>query len=122
MRRHPVIGYEMLKGVRFLAGPTKIVHCHHERFDGKGYPRALAGDEIPVGARIFAVADTFDAMTSDRPYRRALPWEAARDEIVRHRGTQFDSQVVDAFLQAYEEWVQREAREKAAVGERRRAA
>jgi hypothetical protein len=122
MRRHPGIAYEMLKGVRFLAAPAEIVLSHHERFDGKGYPRALAGDEIPLGARIFAVADTFDAMTSDRPYRRALPWEAARDEIMRHRGTQFDSQVVDAFLQAYEEWVQREAREKAAVGERRRAA
>jgi hypothetical protein len=122
MRRHPGIAYEMLKGVRFLAAPAEIVLSHHERFDGKGYPRALAGDEIPLGARIFAVADTFDAMTSDRPYRRALPWEAARDEIVRHRGTQFDSQVVEAFLQAYEEWVQREAREKAAVGERRRAA
>ena len=124
MRRHPVIGYEMLKGVRFLAGPTKIVYSHHERFDGKGYPRALAGDEIPLGSRIFAVADTFDAMTSDRPYRRALPWEAARDEIVRHSGTQFDPQAVEAFLQAYEGWVQREgqAKERAASQERRRAA
>jgi hypothetical protein len=122
MRRHPVIGHEMLKGVRFLAGPTEIVRSHHERFDGKGYPRALAGDEIPVGARIFAVADTFDAMTSDRPYRRALPWEAARDEIVRHSGTQFDPQVVEAFLEAYEGWVRRRAREKAAASEKRRAA
>ena len=122
MRRHPAIAYEMLKGVRFLSDPAEIVLSHHERFDGKGYPRALAGDEIPLGARIFAVADTFDAMTSDRPYRRALPWEAARDEIVRHKGTQFDSQVVEAFLQAYEEWVQREAKEKAAAGERRQAA
>jgi HD-GYP domain-containing protein (c-di-GMP phosphodiesterase class II) len=122
MRRHPAIGYEMLKGVRFLAGPTEIVRSHHERFDGKGYPRALAGEEVPLGSRIFAVADTFDAMTSDRPYRRALPWEAARDEITRHSGTQFDPQVVEAFLQAYEEWVQRQAKEKAAVSERRRAA
>jgi hypothetical protein len=122
MRRHPVIGYEMLKGVRFLAAPTEIVHSHHERFDGKGYPRALAGDEIPVGARIFAVADTFDAMTSDRPYRRALPWEAARDEIVRNSGTQFDPQVVEAFLQAYEGWAETQAKEKAAASERRRAA
>jgi len=122
MRRHPGIAYEMLKGVRFLAAPAEIVLSHHERFDGKGYPRALAGDEIPQGARIFAVADTFDAMTSDRPYRRALPWEAARDEIVRHKGTQFDSQVVEAFLQAYDEWVQQEAREKAASIERQRAA
>jgi HD-GYP domain-containing protein (c-di-GMP phosphodiesterase class II) len=122
MRRHPVIGYEMLKGVRFLAGPTEIVHSHHERFDGKGYPQALAGDEIPLGARIFAVADTFDAMTSDRPYRRALPWEVARDEIVRHSGTQFDPQAVEAFLQAYEQWVQTRAKEKATAEEKRRAA
>jgi hypothetical protein len=121
MRRHPGIGYEMLKGVRFLALPAEIVLSHHERFDGKGYPRALGGDEIPLGARIFAVADTFDAMTSDRPYRRALPWEAARDEIVRHRGTQFDSRVVEAFLQVYEEWVQQQAKEKAPVARRRAA-
>ena len=122
MRRHPAIGYEMLKGVRFLARPTEIVLSHHERFDGKGYPRGLAGDEVPLGARIFAVADTFDAMTSDRPYRRALPWETARDEIVRHSGSQFDPQIVEAFLQAYGEWVQRQAKEKAAAGEKRRAA
>jgi hypothetical protein len=122
MRRHPAIGYEMLKGVRFLAGPTEIVLSHHERFDGKGYPRALAGEEIPLGARIFAAADTFDAMTSDRPYRRALPWEAALDEIVKNSGAQFDPQVVEAFLQAYEEWVQREAKKKAPAVERRRAA
>jgi len=122
MRRHPAIGYEMLKGVRFLAGPTEIVLSHHERFDGKGYPRALAGEEIPLGARIFATADTFDAMTSDRPYRRALPWEAAHDEIVKNSGAQFDPQVVEAFLQAYDEWMQREAKEKAPAVERRRAA
>ena len=122
MRRHPAIGYEMLKGVRFLAGPTEIVLSHHERFDGKGYPRALAGEEIPLGARIFAAADTFDAMTSDRPYRRALPWEAAHDEIVKNSGAQFDPQVVEAFLQAYDEWMQREAKEKAPAVERRRAA
>jgi len=120
MRRHPDIGYDMLKGVRFLAGPAEIVHSHHERFDGKGYPAALAGDQIPLGARIFAVADTFDAMTSDRPYRRALPWDAARDEIVRNTGSQFDPQVVEAFLQAYEQWVERADRERAL--ERRRAA
>jgi putative nucleotidyltransferase with HDIG domain len=120
MRRHPAIGYEMLKGVRFLAKPSKIVLSHHERFDGKGYPSALASDEIPMGARVFAVADTFDAMTSDRPYRRALPWEAAREEIIRHSGSQFDPQVVQAFLQAYEGWV--ETRDKEQGAERRRAA
>lgn len=124
MKRHPSIGYDMLKGVRFLAGPAKIVHSHHERFDGKGYPNALAGDEIPLGARMFAVADTFDAMTSDRPYRRALPPEAARDEIVRHSGSQFDPQVVEAFLKIYEEWVGMLDRERSAstLEERRSAA
>jgi hypothetical protein len=122
MRRHPEIAYDMLKGVSFLSEPAAVVLCHHERFDGKGYPRALAGEDIPLGARIFAVADTFDAMTSDRPYRRALPWEAAHDEIVKHTGTQFDPQVVEAFLQAYDEWVQRETTEKATAEEGRRAA
>jgi hypothetical protein len=122
MRRHPAIAHEMLKGVHFLSGPAEVVLSHHERFDGKGYPRALAGEDIPLGARIFAVADTFDAMTSDRPYRRALPWEAAHDEIVKHSGAQFDPQVVEAFLEAYDEWVQRESKEKAVAGERRRAA
>jgi len=122
MRRHPIIGYEMLKGVRFLAAPAEIVYSHHERFDGKGYPRALAGENIPLGARIFAVADTFDAMTSDRPYRRALPWETARDEIVRQRGTQFDPQAVDAFLEACREWVRTWDMEKASAIEQRRAA
>jgi putative nucleotidyltransferase with HDIG domain len=120
MRRHPAIGYEMLKGVRFLAKPSEIVYSHHERFDGKGYPSALAGDEIPLGSRVFAVADTFDAMTSDRPYRRALPWDAAREEIIRHSGSQFDPQVVQAFLQAYEGWVEKRGKERPA--ERRRAA
>jgi hypothetical protein len=122
MRRHPGIAYEMLKGVSFLATPAEIVLSHHERFDGKGYPRALADQEIPLGARIFAVADTFDAMTSDRPYRRALPWETAHDEIVKNSGAQFDPQVVEAFLQAYEGWLEREATEKAETLERRRAA
>ena len=122
MRRHPVIGYEMLKGVRFLERPSEIVYSHHERFDGKGYPRALAGDEIPLGARIFAVADTFDAMTSDRPYRRALPLETARDEIVRHSGSQFDPQVVEAFLAVYKAWVQKREKAEAGDAQRRRAA
>jgi HD-GYP domain-containing protein (c-di-GMP phosphodiesterase class II) len=119
MRRHPGIAHDMLRGVSFLSKPSEVVLSHHERFDGKGYPRGLASEEIPIGARIFAVADTFDAMTSDRPYRRALPWEAARDEIVRNSGSQFDPQVVEAFLQAYEEWVERGDEERAL---RRRAA
>jgi len=102
MKRHPHIGHEMLKDISFLSGAANIVHSHHERFDGKGYPRGLLGDEIPLGARVFAVADAFDAMTSDRPYRRALAADAAREEIVRHSGTQFDPDVVQAFLLVYE--------------------
>ena len=118
MRRHPDIGYEMLKEVSFLNGPAAVVRAHHERFDGKGYPRGLKGTEIPLGARIFAVADTFDAMTSDRPYRRALPPETAREEILRNGGTQFDPEVVEVFLKVYEKWVARKARPR----EARRAA
>ncbi len=102
MKRHPHIGHEMLKEISFLSGAAAIVHSHHERFDGKGYPRGLAGDEVPLGARVFAVADAFDAMTSDRPYRRALTADMARDEIVRHSGTQFDPQVVQVFLLVYD--------------------
>ncbi len=118
MRRHPHIGYEMLKEVTFLRPAAEIVYAHHERYDGKGYPRGLKGDEIPLGARIFAVADTFDAMTSDRPYRRALPPETAREEILRNSSAQFDPQVVEAFLQVYERW----AKGKVPVREERRRA
>jgi putative nucleotidyltransferase with HDIG domain len=103
MKRHPHIGHEMLKDITFLSGAANIVFAHHERFDGKGYPRGLANDEIPLGARIFTIADAFDAMTSDRPYRRGLTPEMAREEIVRHSGTQFDPDVVQTFLLVYEE-------------------
>ena len=78
MRRHPEIGYNMIVHIPFLAGAARIVLHHHEAYDGNGYPSRLAGAQIPLGARIFAIADTFDAMTSDRPYRRALPVAAAR--------------------------------------------
>ncbi|MEX1254489.1 MAG: HD-GYP domain-containing protein [Dehalococcoidia bacterium] len=103
MKRHPGIGHEMLHDIAFLSGAAEIVHAHHERFDGKGYPRGLLGDEIPLGARIFAIGDTLDAMTSDRPYRKALPAEVARWEILRHSGTQFDPQVVQAFLLVFDQ-------------------
>jgi putative nucleotidyltransferase with HDIG domain len=106
MRRHPKIGYDMLKDISFLSGAAKIVLAHHERFDGKGYPRGLATDEIPIGARIFVLADTFDAMTSDRPYRRALSVEASREEIIRCSGTQFDPRCVQAFLLAWDKIVE----------------
>jgi HD-GYP domain-containing protein (c-di-GMP phosphodiesterase class II) len=98
MRKHPEIGDRILQGIQFLDGARPIVRAHQERYDGKGYPKGLKGTEIPLGARIFAVVDTLDAMTSDRPYRKALPYEAAYDEITRFRGVQFDPDVVDAFL------------------------
>ena len=98
MRRHARLGYELVKSISFLAGASEIVLTHHERFDGSGYPQGLRGEEIPFGARIFAVADTLDAMTSDRPYRAALPLQAARDVIERGSGTLFDPLVAAAFL------------------------
>jgi HD-GYP domain-containing protein (c-di-GMP phosphodiesterase class II) len=98
MQRHVQIGYDLVKGIPFLRNAAEIIFAHHERCDGSGYPRGLKNGETPVGARIFAVADTFDAMTSDRPYRRALPFETSREVIERGAGTQYDSQVATAFL------------------------
>jgi response regulator RpfG family c-di-GMP phosphodiesterase len=98
MERHVQIGYDLVKGIPFLADAAEIIFAHHERCDGSGYPRGLKTEEIPVGARIFAVADTFDAMTSDRPYRRALPFETSREVIARGAGKQYDSQVATIFL------------------------
>ena len=97
MRKHPEFGARIIAGIPFLEDVSLIVRHHHERWDGTGYPDRLRGEEIPLGARIFAVADSFDAMTSDRPYRRALSVATACDEVMRCRGTQFDPQVVDAF-------------------------
>ena len=98
MRRHPEIGYRILRGIPYFEGATRIVRYHHERWDGSGYPHGLAGDEIPLEARIFAVVDTFDAMTSDRVYRRARPAATAFAELRRFAGTQFDPAVVDSFI------------------------
>lgn len=98
MRKHSELGYQILNGIDFLKDAAEIVYSHHEWFDGTGYPRGLAGDEIPLGARIFAVVDAFDAMTSRRPYRDAMPREAALMEIARSAGAQFDPTVVEAFL------------------------
>ncbi len=103
MQRHVVIGYELVKGIPFLAEASELILTHHERWDGSGYPRGLRGDEIPISARIFAVADTLDAITSDRPYRAALPFSAAREVIARESGKLFDSVVADAFLGIPEE-------------------
>ena len=98
MREHCSRGYQMLRKIPFLSESAEIVFCHQEHFDGRGYPSALRGAEIPLGARIFAVADALDAMTSDRPYRRAGGFDQARAEILRCSGTQFDPAVVEAFL------------------------
>ena len=97
MREHCLRGYQILRKIPFLQDAAQIVYSHQERFDGNGYPRRLKGEGIVLGARIFAVADTLDAITSDRPYRRADSFEAARREILRCAGSQFDPQVVRVF-------------------------
>ena len=100
METHTTLGEQMLGDVAFLRGEgLRIVRSHHERWDGRGYPDRMGEEEIPLGARIFAVADTLDAMTSHRPYRRALPWEKAREEIVANSGKQFDPAVVEVFVE-----------------------
>jgi len=98
MRQHAVLGYRILRRIPFLREAANIVYSHQERYDGSGYPRGLRGDQIPLGARIFAVADTFDAITSDRPYRAAQSIAAGRREIDRHSGRQFDPEIVRVFL------------------------
>ena len=98
MREHCLSGYLMLRKIPFLIGPAEIVFCHQECYDGSGYPRALVGGQIPIGARIFAVADALDAMTSDRPYRKLRSFEDASHEIVKGSGTQFDPAVVEQYL------------------------
>ena len=98
METHTVLGEQLLRGVSFLRGSgLEVVRSHHERWDGRGYPDAVAGTDIPIAARIFAVADALDAMTSDRPYRRALSWPAATEELHAQAGRQFDPDVVQAF-------------------------
>jgi HD-GYP domain-containing protein (c-di-GMP phosphodiesterase class II) len=94
--RHPMIGWEILRDVEFLGDAKAVVRSHHERWDGGGYPDGLAGEEIPLAARIFAVADTLDALTTDRPYRPAAPVSEARAAIAAAAGTQFDPRVVEA--------------------------
>lgn len=105
MRTHPQVGFDILSKVPALKYAAQIVLTHQEKYDGTGYPNGLKGEAIPLGARIFAVVDTLDAMTTDRPYRKSLPYEAAREEIIRYSGAQFDPAVVEVFLSiAKEEW------------------
>ncbi len=103
MQRHSQIGYDLVKDIPFLADATDVVLMHHERFDGTGYPQALKGEQIPMSARIFAIADTLDAITSERPYQRASSFESAREVISRLSGTAFDPQVVNVFLSIRED-------------------
>jgi putative two-component system response regulator len=98
MRKHPQVGYEILTGIRYFAGAAELVLSHHERYDGAGYPNGLRGEAIPISARVFALVDTLDAMTSDRPYRKALSFQEVVDEVVRCSGRQFDPKLVDVFL------------------------
>jgi putative nucleotidyltransferase with HDIG domain len=107
IKEHPFLGYEMVEEFQFLQKASRVILYHHESYDGQGYPYGLKGEEIPLEARIFAVADTLDAITSDRPYRRGKSFRVAFDEIERVRGIQFDPDVVDAFLSVPEEkWQQ----------------
>jgi len=98
MREHCARGYHILRKIPFLSASAEIVYTHQEHHDGSGYPNGLKGDEIPIGARIFAVADTLDAITSDRPYRKARSFDVAREEILSCSGTQFDPAVIEVFL------------------------
>lgn len=107
MKQHPQLGYDLLAGVSGLREAAEIVLAHHERWDGQGYPRALKGEEVPFGARVFGFVDTMDAMLSNRPYRLARTFGELHDEVKRCKGTQFDPEMVDAFLQIQEhEWKQ----------------
>jgi len=105
MREHITYGLRIISGIDFLQGAAAVVGQHHEKYDGSGYPRGLRGEMIHINARVFAVADAFDAITSDRPYRVAAPYLEAREEVVANARTQFDPKVVNAFLKIPErEW------------------
>jgi HD-GYP domain-containing protein (c-di-GMP phosphodiesterase class II) len=98
MKKHPELSSQILGGFKNFDEIAFNTLCHHERFDGKGYPNGLKGNEIPVAARIILIADTFDAMTSTRPYRKGLPYEIAFDELIQFSGTQFDPEMVRFFI------------------------
>ncbi len=98
MKKHPTYAYDMLKAIAFLRPALEIPYCHHEKWDGSGYPRQLTGEQIPLSARIFAIVDVWDALTSDRPYRPAWSKERALEYIQEQSGKHFDPQVVDNFM------------------------
>ncbi len=97
MRQHPLIGAHIMRDIDFLGDATDVVRYHHERWDGQGYPDGLAEEQIPLAARVFAVADVLDALTTKRPYRRASPFDVAREIISEQAGAQFDPRIVEAF-------------------------
>ena len=120
IERHPQLGYNMLVGIPYLREEIQIVVCHQEKWDGTGYPFGLRGEEIAIGARLFAIADTFDALTSDRPYRKGQSYEVSRKLIDEESGKQFDPQAVAAFLAVpAEEWMQIRARVMKEIEQRR---
>jgi HD-GYP domain-containing protein (c-di-GMP phosphodiesterase class II) len=98
MKKHPTFAYEMLLPIQYLHSALDIPYCHHEKWDGTGYPRGLKGEQIPLAARIFAIVDVWDALCSDRPYRPAWSRDRVRDHILRLAGTHFDPKVVEVFL------------------------
>jgi putative two-component system response regulator len=102
MKKHPSLGYEILRGIDFLDGATELVLRHHERWNGSGYPDGLQGRFIPFGARLFGIVDSYDAMTSDRPYRKALSADYAREELSRFSGVLYDPEIVEAFLDIHQ--------------------
>lgn len=102
MRTHPMIGETLVEPLKLLGDASLVIRSHHERWDGKGYPDGLAGEDIFLPARIFMLADTFDAMTTDRPYRRAMPVHVALEEIERHAGTQFDPELATTWIDLVE--------------------
>jgi len=110
MRKHPEAGYRIVKRIGFLKDAAEIVYAHHEQYNGEGYPRGLKGENIPIGARVFMVADVYDALTSERSYHRAMTYEEAAAEIKRLRGSHFDPSVVDTFMAIAPEKLQEIAR------------
>jgi response regulator RpfG family c-di-GMP phosphodiesterase len=120
MRRHPVIGFQILAGIKFLQGAALMVLHHHERYDGTGYPGGLRGEDIVLEARIFALADALDCMTSGRAFQGGVTFEAAKEELRRCSGTQFDPKIVEAFLRIpLEEWKSLQCIENTATAQSR---